>query len=425
MKKIFLIGWKDVTLAFRDRAGLILMLLAPFVLTLGLGFVTGRFSSSSGGPSGIPVVLVNQDGGQLGNALVELFNSKDLADLVSPTPVSDPAEARRMVDANQANAAVIIPAGFSQSIIPTQNAAASTGQTALANTVVQIGLYTNPTTPTGAGIIKTIVDQFVSQVEIGRVNGLVSVTGLIQGGLVSVQDAAKVGAEIGARQSVAAASLDATAITLKNITTSGKAVQFDALAYMAPGMALMFLMYTVSNGGRTLLTERRQGTLPRLLVSPTSSAQVLGGKVFGIYLTGVTQMLILMGGCTLLFHLSWGDPLGVVVLILAAVAGAIGWGMLITSLARTPGQVAAIGSAIMLTFGMLGGSFISTSAMPGWFQVISKITPNAWGLDGFTVLGMGGGLGDILTPILALLAMGAILFGAAVVIINRRGLIEK
>lgn len=425
MKKIFLIGWKDVTLAFRDRAGLILMLLAPFVLTLGLGFVTGRFSSSSGGPSGIPVVLVNQDGGQLGNALVELFNSKDLADLVSPTPVSDPAEARRMVDANQANAAVIIPAGFSQSIIPTQNAAASTGQTALANTVVQIGLYTNPTTPTGAGIIKTIVDQFVSQVEIGRVNGLVSVTGLIQGGLVSVQDAAKVGAEIGARQSAAAASLDATAITLKNVTTSGKAVQFDALAYMAPGMALMFLMYTVSNGGRTLLTERTQGTLPRLLVSPTSSAQVLGGKVFGIYLTGVAQMLILMGGCTLLFHLSWGDPLGVVVLILAAVAGAIGWGMLITSLARTPGQVAAIGSAIMLTFGMLGGSFISTSAMPGWFQVISKITPNAWGLDGFTVLGMGGGLGDILTPILALLAMGAILFSAAVVIINRRGLIEK
>lgn len=425
MKKIFLIGWKDVTLAFRDRAGLIMMLLAPFVLTLGLGFVTGRFSSSSGGPSGIPVVLVNQDGGQLGNALVELFNSKDLADLVSPTPVSDPAEARRMVDANQANAAVIIPAGFSLSIIPTQNAAASTGQTALANAVVQIGLYTNPTTPTGAGIIKTIVDQFVSQVEIGRVNGLVSVTGLIQGGLVSVQDAAKVGAEIGARQSAAAASLDATAITLKNVTTSGKAVQFDALAYMAPGMALMFLMYTVSNGGRTLLTERTQGTLPRLLVSPTSSAQVLGGKVFGIYLTGVAQMLILMGGCTLLFHLSWGDPLGVVVLILAAVAGAIGWGMLITSLARTPGQVAAIGSAIMLTFGMLGGSFISTSAMPGWFQVISKITPNAWGLDGFTVLGMGGGLGDILTPILALLAMGAILFSAAVVIINRRGLIEK
>ena len=30
-------------------------------------------------------------------------------------------------------------------------------------------------------------------------------------------------------------------------------------------MALMFLMYTVSNGGRTLLVERNQGTLPRLM----------------------------------------------------------------------------------------------------------------------------------------------------------------
>lgn len=42
MLKTFLIGLKDVRLAFRDRAALIFMLAAPFVLTLGLGLVTGR-----------------------------------------------------------------------------------------------------------------------------------------------------------------------------------------------------------------------------------------------------------------------------------------------------------------------------------------------------------------------------------------------
>jgi len=49
-------------------------------------------------------------------------------------------------------------------------------------------------------------------------------------------------------------------------------------------------------------------------------------------------------------------------------------------MARTPGQVGSIGTAIMLTFGILGGSFIQTSIMPGWFQVFSKIipTPGAW-----------------------------------------------
>ena len=120
MKKIFLIGWKDVTLAFRDRAALILMLAAPFILTLGLGFVTGHFSgSSSSGVSNIPVILVNQDGGQLGNELVTLFQSKDLAELVSPTVMDDLALARQKVDGDQAVAVILIPTGFTDSIVPT------------------------------------------------------------------------------------------------------------------------------------------------------------------------------------------------------------------------------------------------------------------------------------------------------------------
>ena len=53
----------------------------------------------------------------------------------------------------------------------------------------------------------------------------------------------------------------------------------------------------------------------------------------------------------------------------------------------------------MLTFGILGGSFFDLAMMPAWFRWISKITPNAWGLDGFTTLALGGGLADILSII--------------------------
>jgi ABC-2 type transport system permease protein len=187
----------------------------------------------------------------------------------------------------------------------------------------------------------------------------------------------------------------------------------------------MFLMYTVSNGGRTLLVERNQGTLPRLLVSPTNSAQVLGGKIFGVYLTGVVQMLILIIGSTIFFRLQWGDPLAVLVLVLAAVFGACGWGMLITALAKRPGQIAAIGSAVMLTFGILGGSFFQLSFAPKWILWISRITPNAWGLDGFSILALGGGLGLILKPIAGLLVMGVVLFAVSLVLFNRRGMALK
>ncbi len=419
MRKTLLIGWKDVVLAFRDRAALILMLAAPFILTVGLGFVTGRFSGgNNAGVSDIPVVLVNQDGGRLGNALVDLFQSQDLAGLVRSEIMEDPALARQHVDADEAAAAIIIPAGFTQSILPAPDAlpTSTTGE------VVQIALYTNPSRPTSVGVIKTILDEFVSQVEVGRVGGQVEVTQLISHGLIQVQDAARIGGEIGVRQANAVRS--STSITLKNVSGSGEVVKFDVLAYMAPGMALMFLMFTASNGGRTLLVERAQGTLPRLLVSPTSTFQVLGGKVLGIYLTGVAQMLILILASAVLFQLIWGDPLGILVLVLAAVVGAVGWGMLITALAKTPGQVGAVGSAITLTFGILGGSFISMDNMPGWFRVISKLTPNAWGLDGFVTLSMGGRLADVLGPVLALLIMGAALFTIAALILNRRGMVE-
>jgi ABC-2 type transport system permease protein len=63
--------------------------------------------------------------------------------------------------------------------------------------------------------------------------------------------------------------------------------------------------------------------------------------------------------------------------------------------------------------------------MPVWFRIVTKITPNAWGVDGFTTLVLGGGLHDILTPVLALLCMGLILFAVAVLLFSRRGLTEK
>jgi ABC-2 type transport system permease protein len=216
-----------------------------------------------------------------------------------------------------------------------------------------------------------------------------------------------------------------TAITLKRNTKGAEAIEFDILAYMAPGMALLFLMYTVSYGGRSILAERSQGTLPRMLVSPTNTSQILGGKVLGIFLTGVAQVGILILASSMFFGVKWGDTLGVVILILAAVFGATGWGMLITAMARTPAQVGSIGTAMMLIFGILGGSFINLEQMHPLVRTLSKITPNAWGLDGFTTLGLGGTLTNLMEPITALLIMGGVLFGIAVVLFNRQGMVQK
>lgn len=419
MKKLFLIGIKDLKLIFRDRAALIFMLLAPFLLTLGLGFVTGRFSGSSSSISNIPVIIVNLDKEQLGNALADAFSAQELADLMEPTASSDPEAARRFIDQDKAAAAVIIPAGFTRSIIPAEGTMFEAN--AASAEPVKIEVYANPTRPTSAGVVKAIVDEFMSRVEEGRTGGMTSILGLMQAGLLDPQNA-----EGEARKLFANVDeTQITAITLKNDKEGAQAVDFDVLAYMAPAMALMFLMYTVTYGGRSLLAERSQGTLPRLLVSPTSNAQVLGGKVLGIFFTGVAQVGILVLASSIFFGVKWGDAAGLMMLILAAVYGATGWGMLITALARTPGQVANTGTTLMLIFGILGGSFISLDQMPPFVQAISKITPNAWGLDGFTTLALGGTLANLIQPISALLVMGTVLFGIAVLLFNRNGIMQK
>jgi ABC-2 type transport system permease protein len=79
----------------------------------------------------------------------------------------------------------------------------------------------------------------------------------------------------------------------------------------------------------------------------------------------------------------------------------------------------------MLIFGILGGSFITLDQMPAYVRTLSKITPNAWGLDGFTTLALGGTLSNLAQPITALLIMGGLLFGIAVVLFNRNGMVQK
>ena len=422
MLKTFLIGIKDLRLAFRDRAALILMLAAPFVLTLGLGLVTGRFSgNNNSGLSDIPVIIINLDNDQLGNALVDTFNSKELADLMEPAIGSDPEAARKLIDEDEAAAVVIIPEGFTRSIIPQQG---DFNNPDAVREPVKIEVYANPSRPTGSGIVKSIVDEFLSRVNEGSLSGSVSILQLMASGRITPQQAEAAG--LAMNQQLQTNAVDNTlAITINSSTADGEEVKFDILAYLAPGMALMFLMYTVSYGGRSILAEKTQGTLPRLLVSPTNASQILGGKVFGIFLTGAAQMLILIGASSLLFQLKWGDPIGVIVLVFAAVFGATGWGMFITALARTPAQVANVGMSITLIFGIMGGSFISLDQMPPAIQTFSKIAPNSWALDGFTTLGLGGTLADLSSPIAALLTMGTVLFLVSVVLFGKKNLVQK
>ena len=415
MNKILTIMWKDVRVLFQDWAAVALIIAGPLVLALGLGLVTGAFSNSDAPTIGrIPVVLVDEDGGQLAAALVDVLTSDDLSDLLAVETLSDADAARARVAAGDASAAVLIPTGFSDSFTPDM----ATGEMPASVAVTVVG---DPGAPVGAAVVRSIVEEFAARADTAVAGVRVGLTQLAGSGAVSPVELPAVGQSMAAAvfaDSAAASAASVIRVETRNVTATGES--FNILAYFAPAMALLFLMYAVTLGARTLLSERREGTLARMLAAPVSSAQVLGGKVGGIFLGGFIQLAALILLTTLLWQLNWGSPLSVLLLVVAAALAATGWGLLIASLAANAGQITSLGMALTLLFGILSGSFVPLNDAWPVLDWLSRITPNRWAMDGFVALAAGEGAAAVLVPVSALLVMAAVLFAAAALFFRRR-----
>ena len=120
MKKLLNIALKDLTIMFRDPSSLVWMLAMPIALTLAMAFAFGRLTGGgqAAGLQDIPVIIVDLDQGQMSEPIVQTFQSPDLADLIEATTSTDEAAARQAVDTDQVAAAIIIPVGFTEKIIP-------------------------------------------------------------------------------------------------------------------------------------------------------------------------------------------------------------------------------------------------------------------------------------------------------------------
>jgi ABC-2 type transport system permease protein len=417
MRKILTIGFKDLITTFRDPSALILALVTPIALTLAMAFAFGGFGGGGGGGTGlshIPVVVVNQDRGELGRHLVELLTSSDLDELLDPVEEKDPAAARSVVDAGEAAAAVIVPADLTERVIPSGSGGS---EAPVAGYPVEI--YANPTAPISVGVVRSLVEGFSGQVNATTASVEVAITQLVQSGRLPPQQTAAMAPRLAQTAAAKLGQLDLVRLAVQEAAGNG-GTGFNWMAYMAPSMAVLFMMFTVTAGGRSILGERDAGTLARLLTTPSSSAQVLAGKVVGTYLTGLAQMGILIAASTILFGVGWGSPLAVAVVLLALVAAATGWGTAIAAFARTSSQADVAGTAVTLVFGIMAGHFFPRELLPSWLRTLSFVSPNAWGLEAFYELAAGGGLADVAAGVAALTMMAALAFGVAVVLFRRQ-----
>ncbi|HBY92382.1 MAG TPA: hypothetical protein DEP84_00220 [Chloroflexi bacterium] len=415
MKKPWFIALNDTLMRFRDRNGILLMLAAPLVLAAITGAAFGGLSGSGSSASpitGIPVILVNADEGELGQRVIDAFAAAELADLVAPVEMADLDAARRQVEEGATRAVVYIPAAFS-----------AAGQGPDATAVIEV--LTDPTAAFSPLIIRSITEQIANNFNAGIIGGQVAAAQALQRQQILGPALAQlpqiipetIAAEIGGP---GARGSQLRSRSLEETGESGG--NFNALAYFAPSMAILFLMFTIFEASRALLDEEREWTLPRLMSTPTPFRQILAGKIGGVVITGVLQLSILILVSALIFRVQWGSSWpALALMVLGTVAAAASLGIFITAIARDAGQAGVIGSATALIFAILGGNFVVAAAYPAWLQPLSKLTINRWALDGLTDLSLrGGGFGDVVLEISVLFGMAAIFFLIAVWRLPRR-----
>ena len=159
------------------------------------------------------------------------------------------------------------------------------------------------------------------------------------------------------------------------VESSAGSRQFDSNTFFAAGISVFFLFFTAQFGAVSLLQERKEGTLARLLAAPVSRGAVMGAKAIYSFVIGVVSMVILIVASRFLMDASWGDPVAVTVVVLAAVFAAMGLQSLVATLATTDEQAAGYGAVVGVTLGLLGGTFFPITQGPGLIAKLATYRP--------------------------------------------------
>ena len=358
MRTAVLIARKDLRQRMRDRSALLVVLVIPFVLAAILGLTLGNAVS---GKVHFDVGVFAADRGQPASAFASVLAQLERQGLVRVRSAGSLPQARRLAHDGTVAAAFYLPAGFSHAV--------STGGGALLTVIGD----TNQ--PIGTLVAQSVAKGYAEQLDGVR---LAVATALSASGVRGPRSPAQLAA--------AAAALPSP-ITVENV--SAKRGELDPKTFYAAGMAVFFLFFTVQFGISSLLDERRDGTLARLLAAPVRRGAVIGGKALTSIALGVLGTGSLALTSSLLLGARWGNVLGVCALILAGVLAATAVMALVVTLARTPEQAGYWQAIVALVLGMLGGTFFPVGQAGGAIETLSLFTPQAWFLRGLRELAGG------------------------------------
>jgi ABC-2 type transport system permease protein len=159
--------------------------------------------------------------------------------------------------------------------------------------------------------------------------------------------------------------------------------------YTAPSNLVLFVMMTAILSSGAMVALRRSGMGRRLLASPATPGELAVAVAVGPFQVMVVQSAFLIGVGGLAFGVSWGSPLGMLLVTGALVLLGTGASLFLGTVFRTDAQVTAFGPFLGILLGMVGGCMWPLEIVPDAVASFGHLFPTAWAMDAYLALVFG------------------------------------
>lgn len=408
---------KEILLLRRDFGGVVILFVMPLVLLIAVTLIQNRDFATSG-HSKIEILLVDNDKGNVSQSVLDNLNQSDIFSVVNQIdgkPITENT-AKEAVFKGKYQLAIVIPENLSRDlqIKIDQNVEKIIGSLGLEDSLPKtttkkiigqknVNLYFDPAVQLSfKNAVMNNIDKMISQIETKSIYTAFE------------QQLGEEGKGQFEQQSF-------IAFREINPTINNKEIKPNSVQHNVPAWTLFAMFFIVIPLSINIVKEKNQGTFIRLRTNPVSYATVLAGKTVTYLIICMIQFYLMIALAVLVFP-SLGLPALNVsgnLIMLSIVAffsgfAAIGYGILVGTIAKTQEQSAPFGSTSVIVLAALGGVWVPVFAMPHFMQVVARFSPMNWGLNAFyDVFLRQAKFIDILPEISLLLLFFAITIGLA------------
>jgi ABC-2 type transport system permease protein len=403
VKHMWFIAIKDLKRFMVDRASLFFFIVFPFLFIILFNFL---LKGAYGQDTRLELHMLTQEGGGISQQIIGAMETKD-EDLLNPGDLliiwdKDYAAARQQVTDGKLSGFLAFPADFTESVMA--------GKPANLEIYADAGAVN--VRAALSGVAEAISSRFITD------------TVIIQATTRLMAESGATPAAIEESVKKITAGLFAGGMTgtetpfLSYVTQKiGEVEEENPSNYVIPGYLVMFVFFAAAVGAQSIVWERQNHTLERLLASSVQKESILGGTFLGLLIKGLIQIVIFWGFGILVFHVDMGlSPGAVILLSLLMVLMSSAFAVMLATLARTIRSAGSLSVITSLLLAPLGGCWWPLFLYPDWLQAIAKISPHAWATEGFNKLMLfGAGFGDVV-PSMVALAVFAVIFGVIAIL---------